>query len=381
MNGSQMVDGQQQLDMQGFLGGLIGRTLGGFVGNKIGGSTGRTIGSIAGGGLGDHAVEVAARRGPEMIRLLGRDDGKSHSGQFAAHGDAGVSPEGFRHPEIVAEPVGRVASVTDALNDQTLNVFDLAGQLVQTRNPLGAWNQSAYNRRGWLTQSTDALGDITTTAFDAVGDQTAVTDPLGHTTCYSYFPAPARQLQTRTDAQPALTSYAYYPGGALKSVRYGGLGTATPDVGYTYYPDGAPKTMTDGTGTTAYRYNQAGLLASVVLSLVLIPSLDARGAAIAFTAAELLVGTSCFVALRRADPELVTTGPYRWIRHPIYSGLLLGLAGTAIAVSAYWLIAVAIVSAYFLVSAIVEERTMAKLFPAAYPPYQRVTKMLIPYLL
>jgi protein-S-isoprenylcysteine O-methyltransferase Ste14 len=27
------------------------------------------------------------------------------------------------------------------------------------------------------------------------------------------------------------------------------------------------------------------------------------------------------------------------------------------------------------------ERTMAKLFPAAYPPYKRVTKMLIPYLL
>jgi protein-S-isoprenylcysteine O-methyltransferase Ste14 len=84
---------------------------------------------------------------------------------------------------------------------------------------------------------------------------------------------------------------------------------------------------------------------------------------------------------RRADPELVTTGPYQWIRHPIYSGILLGLAGTAIAVSAYWLIAVAITGAYFLVSAVVEERTMAKLFPAAYPPYRRVTKMLIPFLL
>ena len=84
---------------------------------------------------------------------------------------------------------------------------------------------------------------------------------------------------------------------------------------------------------------------------------------------------------RRADPELVTTGPYRWIRHPIYSGVLLGIVGTAIAVSPYWLTAVAIVGAYFLFSAVVEERTMVKLFPAAYPPYQRVTKMLIPYLL
>jgi protein-S-isoprenylcysteine O-methyltransferase Ste14 len=32
-----------------------------------------------------------------------------------------------------------------------------------------------------------------------------------------------------------------------------------------------------------------------------------------------------------------------------------------------------------LFSAVIEERTMAKLFPAAYPPYQHATKMLIPY--
>jgi protein-S-isoprenylcysteine O-methyltransferase Ste14 len=84
---------------------------------------------------------------------------------------------------------------------------------------------------------------------------------------------------------------------------------------------------------------------------------------------------------QRADPELVTTGPYGRVRHPIYSGIILGMVGTAIAVSLYWLIAVAIISAYFLFSAVVEERTMAKLFPAAYPPYKHATKMLIPYVL
>ena len=84
---------------------------------------------------------------------------------------------------------------------------------------------------------------------------------------------------------------------------------------------------------------------------------------------------------RRAEPELVTTGPYRRIRHPIYTGMILGLAGTAIAVSPSWLIAIAILGAYFLVSAVVEERTMARLFPAAYPPYRRATTMLIPYVL
>ncbi len=84
---------------------------------------------------------------------------------------------------------------------------------------------------------------------------------------------------------------------------------------------------------------------------------------------------------QRANPELVTTGPYGKIRHPIYSGIILGMVGTAIAVGPYWLNAVAILGAYFLFSAVIEERTMAKLFPAAYPPYRRATKMLIPYIL
>jgi protein-S-isoprenylcysteine O-methyltransferase Ste14 len=84
---------------------------------------------------------------------------------------------------------------------------------------------------------------------------------------------------------------------------------------------------------------------------------------------------------QKADPELVTTGPYGKIRHPIYTGIILGMVGTAIAVSLYWLIAVAILGGYFLFSAVTEERTMAKLFPAAYPPYKRATKMLIPYIL
>ncbi|MGP0027993.1 MAG: methyltransferase family protein [Streptosporangiaceae bacterium] len=84
---------------------------------------------------------------------------------------------------------------------------------------------------------------------------------------------------------------------------------------------------------------------------------------------------------QKADPELVTTGPYSKIRHPIYSGIFLAMVGTAIAVSLYWLVAVAILGAYFLFSAVTEERNMAKLFPAAYPPYKRATKMLVPYIL
>jgi protein-S-isoprenylcysteine O-methyltransferase Ste14 len=83
----------------------------------------------------------------------------------------------------------------------------------------------------------------------------------------------------------------------------------------------------------------------------------------------------------KVDPELVTTGPYRRIRHPIYSGIILALVGTAVAVSWYSLIIVAVAGAYFVYSAVMEERYMTKRFPRTYPDYQRSTKMLIPFIL
>jgi protein-S-isoprenylcysteine O-methyltransferase Ste14 len=82
----------------------------------------------------------------------------------------------------------------------------------------------------------------------------------------------------------------------------------------------------------------------------------------------------------KVDPELVTTGPYRTIRHPIYSGIILAMVGTAVAVSVYWLIAVVLLGAYFVYSAVMEERYMAGLFPDAYPRYKQSTKMLVPFI-
>lgn len=84
---------------------------------------------------------------------------------------------------------------------------------------------------------------------------------------------------------------------------------------------------------------------------------------------------------RKDEPELVTTGPYHTIRHPIYSGIILGTIGTAIAVSWFWVIAVVATAAYFLYSAVHEERYMTEQFPATYPDYKRSTKMLVPFIL
>jgi protein-S-isoprenylcysteine O-methyltransferase Ste14 len=83
----------------------------------------------------------------------------------------------------------------------------------------------------------------------------------------------------------------------------------------------------------------------------------------------------------KVDAELVSTGPYRYVRHPIYSGLILAMTGSALAVNVYWLAAVLVLGAYFVYSAKVEERIMVRLFPNTYPVYKRSTKMLIPFIL
>jgi protein-S-isoprenylcysteine O-methyltransferase Ste14 len=84
---------------------------------------------------------------------------------------------------------------------------------------------------------------------------------------------------------------------------------------------------------------------------------------------------------QKREPELVTSGPYRFVRHPIYSGILLGLLGTALATNVYWLIAFGVCLGYFAYSARVEEENLANTFPTGYPDYRTGTKMLIPFVL
>ena len=81
------------------------------------------------------------------------------------------------------------------------------------------------------------------------------------------------------------------------------------------------------------------------------------------------------------EPELITGGPYGWVRHPIYSGLLLAFLGTALATSLYGLIVAVVLGGFFVYAATVEERNLAATFPSSYPQYRASTKMLIPFLL
>src|SRR5271154_2982244 len=80
--------------------------------------------------------------------------------------------------------------------------------------------------------------------------------------------------------------------------------------------------------------------------------------------------------------ELITTGPYAVVRHPIYTGILTGLLGTAIAISEVrgFLVFVLIFVAFWFKFRM-EEKWMRSQFGEAYATYARKTAALVPYLL
>jgi protein-S-isoprenylcysteine O-methyltransferase Ste14 len=82
---------------------------------------------------------------------------------------------------------------------------------------------------------------------------------------------------------------------------------------------------------------------------------------------------------RKEEPELVTSGPYHLVRHPIYSGMLVAGSGTAVGLSWWWLTAVVLAGIYFVYSATVEERYLTEQFADGYRVYKRSTKMLVPF--
>jgi protein-S-isoprenylcysteine O-methyltransferase Ste14 len=88
------------------------------------------------------------------------------------------------------------------------------------------------------------------------------------------------------------------------------------------------------------------------------------------------------VAALKADHELITGGPYRWVRHPIYSGLVLAFLGMAVA-NGQWrgVVSLALVLIAIVQRILVEERFMREQFGAAYDAYSRGVRALLPGLI
>jgi protein-S-isoprenylcysteine O-methyltransferase Ste14 len=109
--------------------------------------------------------------------------------------------------------------------------------------------------------------------------------------------------------------------------------------------------------------------------------LCATGIAFAIWARYILGGNwSGNVTLKKGH-ELIRSGPYRIVRHPIYTGALLALLGSA-SVTGHLkgFLAVAICFMGFWHKLKMEENFMMDEFPDQYPDYRRKVKMLIPFI-
>lgn len=96
-----------------------------------------------------------------------------------------------------------------------------------------------------------------------------------------------------------------------------------------------------------------------------------------------LLGTNWSISVqKKEDHTLITKGPYKLIRHPIYTGLLLMFSGNAIIVGDYrGIIAVIIVLLSFWFKLVKEEKTMIGIFGDQYLKYVKKTKRLIPWVI
>jgi len=134
-------------------------------------------------------------------------------------------------------------------------------------------------------------------------------------------------------------------------------------------------------GCTAFISGEFPQHASPAIGLrILGVVLCALGVAVAIWARVCLGDNWGMPMTRRADPHLITSGPYAYVRHPIYTGILLGLTGTMLATSPARLFGWPLVAlVYFHIAAMREERDMLKAFPEEYRAYMSKTRRLIPF--
>ncbi len=79
--------------------------------------------------------------------------------------------------------------------------------------------------------------------------------------------------------------------------------------------------------------------------------------------------------------ELIRSGPYRWVRHPIYSGMILAFFGTGVVRhQVRGFIAIVVLYAGFKIKSRIEEQVMSATFGPAYAQYASSTGAILPRL-
>jgi len=109
--------------------------------------------------------------------------------------------------------------------------------------------------------------------------------------------------------------------------------------------------------------------------------ITAAGVGFAIWARVYLGGNWSGTVTVKVGHQLVRTGPYRWVRHPIYTGMILAMAGTALERrQVRGFIAVVLLYAGFKIKSRIEEHVMQATFGPEYEDYSRTTGSIIPKL-
>jgi len=84
----------------------------------------------------------------------------------------------------------------------------------------------------------------------------------------------------------------------------------------------------------------------------------------------------------KEDHTLITRGPYAWVRHPIYTGILLALLGTAVTLGTTMnLVEVPVIAFALWLKLRTEEKFMFETFGEQYTAYRQQVKALIPHVI
>jgi protein-S-isoprenylcysteine O-methyltransferase Ste14 len=170
----------------------------------------------------------------------------------------------------------------------------------------------------------------------------------------AYWIMSARATKTTTERQhrgrELMIRLTMVAGGVLIGFGGRGIGLATPVV-------------------------QTGIVALQTLGCILC----GLGLAVALWARHTLAGNWSSSVTFKEDHELIQRGPYSYARHPIYTGILLMMLGTAMTANQKGaLLGVVLVFGGLWWKLRQEEMLMTKHFPETYPAYRQRVKALIP---
>jgi protein-S-isoprenylcysteine O-methyltransferase Ste14 len=134
-------------------------------------------------------------------------------------------------------------------------------------------------------------------------------------------------------------------------------------------------------GITHVRQLRIPLLATTAAGQIAGMLLCGAGIAIAMWARHILGTNWSGIVTVKQGHTLIRIGPYRYVRHPIYSGIILGAAGTFLAVlpTVQGVISLVFILVGLRVKSRLEERLLTGEFPEEYPRYCREVKALVPF--